>query len=176
MTTTAVTVGMAEIHVTKGVGIFTCPGLGSCIGVCAIDPITNVAGCAKIMLPESFPDKQVDKPAKFANTGIPELIGMMERLGAERTRIAIAIAGGAQVFRFGSDCATSKHDIGSRNVKAVTDALNRYGLEPMANDVGGSNGRTITFTVETGIVTVRTAISTEKALANLRDLTGNEDV
>ncbi len=169
MTTTAVIVGMAEIHVTKGAGVFTCLGLGSCIGICAIDPITNVAGCAHIMLPESFADKPVDKPAKFANTGIPELIGMMERLGAERSRIVVAIAGGAQVFKFGSDCATSKHDIGARNVSAVTEALNRYGLEPKGSDVGGSNGRTVTFTVETGIATVRTAISTEKPLATLRD-------
>ena len=169
MTTTAVMVGMAEIHVTKGAGIFTCVGLGSCIGVCAIDPITNVAGCAQIMLPESIADKHVDKPAKFANTGVPELINMMERLGAERSRIVVAIAGGAQVFKFGSESATSRLDIGARNATAVIETLNRYGLIPRGNDLGGSNGRTVNFTVESGIVTVRTAVSAEKQLTNLRD-------
>jgi|CXWL01.1.fsa_nt_gi chemotaxis protein CheD len=168
MTTTSVMVGMAEIHVAKGVGQFTCLGLGSCIGICALDPVANIAGCAHIMLPESFADKIVDRPGKFANTGVPELLSVMERLGASKSRLVIAIAGGAQVFKFGSDGATSRLDIGARNAKAVIETLSRYGLGVVASDVGGNVGRTISFTLETGNVTVRTAVNAEKQLTNLR--------
>lgn len=168
MTSTNVMVGMAEIHVLKGAGAFTCLGLGSCIGLCALDPVANVAGCAHIMLPESFADKEVDRPGKFANTSVPELLAMMERLGANRSRLVFAMAGGAQVFKFGSATTTGKLDIGARNAIAVEDALKGIAMALKAKDVGGNSGRTVTFAVESGQITVRTATTGEKPLTNLR--------
>lgn len=168
MTSTAVMVGMAEIHVLKGPGTFSCLGLGSCIGLCALDPVSNVAGCAHIMLPAAFADKKVERPGKFADTGVPEMIAMMERLGAQRNRLMLTMAGGAQVFRYGGDAHQSKLDIGARNAVAVDEALKQLGLTVRIKDVGGNQGRTVLFVAETGLVTVRTATTPERPLANLR--------
>jgi len=168
MTSTSVMVGMAEIQVLKGAGTFSCLGLGSCIGLCVLDPISNVAGCVHIMLPESFADKTVDRPGKFANTGIPELIAMMERMGAQRSRLVLAMAGGAQVFRYGGGETNSRLDIGARNSVAVEEALKKLGLKVIAKDVGGNMGRTVTFVADTGAISVRTATSGERPLCNLR--------
>lgn len=166
MTTTAVHVGMAEIHLLKGSGVFSCLGLGSCVGLCALDPVANVAACAHIMLPEAFAGKPVDRPGKFANTAVPELLAMMERMGAERSRIVTAMAGGAQVFKFGANA--DKLNIGERNGTAVTKLLSALGLPVVGHDLGGNAGRTVLFVVESGVISVRTAAQGEKKLCSLR--------
>ncbi len=160
-------VGMAEIQVIKGSGQLSCLGLGSCIGLCGLDPVANVAGMVHIMLPEAFQGKGDDKPGKFANTGVPALIAEMSRLGANAGRILYCMAGGAQVFKFSAN-PESKLDIGARNTVAVQEMLKQQGLKVRAQDTGGNTGRTVTFTLETGIYTVRTVTGGEKVLCNLR--------
>lgn len=167
MTSTQLLVGMADIHVLKGPGLFTCLGLGSCIGFCALDPVTNIAGMVHVMLPEAFPDKPVDKQGKFADTGIPALIAALEKLGANRSRLVCAMAGGAQVFKFGAS-VSSKLDIGARNAEAVSEQVRKLGLRVIAKDVGGNSGRTVTLDSETGEVKVRTVSQQEKLLCKLR--------
>ncbi|MBS1717003.1 MAG: chemotaxis protein CheD [Armatimonadetes bacterium] len=158
---------MAEIHVLRDSGLLSCLGLGSCIGIVMLDPETGIAGMAHLMLPESFSKKPTDKPGKFVNTGIQELIGQLERAGADRHRLRVAYSGGAQVFKFGSE-AGLKLDLGARNASAVKSLLDELGLDTVAIDVGGHTGRTMTFTVETGIVTVRTVTQGESVLCQLR--------
>jgi len=160
-------VGMSEIHVAKGPAIFTCLGLGSCIGLAALDVTTDVAGMIHIMLPEAFPDKPVDKLGKFADTGIKEWLRLLERAGAQTSRMKIAYAGGAQVFKFGAN-ADSRLDVGARNATAVAEHLKRLGLRALAIDVGGSSGRTVTLDTVTGLMRVRTVAAGEKELVNLR--------
>lgn len=163
----ALLVGMAEIQTVKGAGQLTCLGLGSCIGLCGYDPVTKVAGMVHVMLPEAFAGKVVDKPGKFADTGVPALLEAIKRAGGEPSRLLFAMAGGAQVFKFGAS-AESRLDIGSRNAAAVTKILKEKGMRIVAHDTGGSNGRTVTFTVETTDFTVRTVTSGEKTLCNLK--------
>ncbi|MBL8068603.1 MAG: chemotaxis protein CheD [Armatimonadetes bacterium] len=160
-------VGMAEIKVASGPAKFTCLGLGSCIGLVALDEQADVCGMIHIMLPEAFKDKPVDKPGKFADTGIPELLRQLESLGAQRNRLVISYAGGAQVFKFGSD-SNSRMDVGLRNAEAVAVILKSLGLRPLASDVGGSSGRTVTVLSEDGLVNVRTVNGGEKSLCCLR--------
>ena len=45
---TTLVVGMADIQVVKGGGVLSCLGLGSCIGLCALDPHAQVAGMVHI--------------------------------------------------------------------------------------------------------------------------------
>lgn len=163
---TPVLVGMAEIRVLRGSGTLSCLGLGSCIGVCALDPVTRVAGMAHIMLPEAFPDKPIDKPGKFANTGLPALLQEMERQGASRDRLRIALGGGAQVFQFGAATAP-RLDIGARNAVAVGQALAALRLRTTAQSLGGNQGRTLTLAVESGVVRVRTVTQGEVELCKL---------
>lgn len=167
VTTSAVLVGMAEIQVVKGSGQLTCLGLGSCVGLCGLDPVTGVAGMAHIMLPEAFPGKGEDKPGKFADTGVPALIDAMAKAGADPQRIVFAMAGGAQVFKFTAN-PESKLDIGTRNIQATTKKLAEMGARVLAKDTGGDIGRTIKLSVETGELTVRSVVAGEKALCNLK--------
>lgn len=166
-TASSVLVSMAEIHILKDRGLFSCLGLGSCIGVGMLDPTTNIGGMAHVMLPEAFPDRPTEKPGKFADTAIPELLAQLEKAGARREKLLCAIAGGAQVFKFGGDGA-NRLEIGRRNTEAVISHLKKLGFAPKGQEVGGTLGRTMTLCIETGVVTVRTVTQGEKKLCSLR--------
>lgn len=167
MVGTQLLVGMAEIQVAKEGPLFVCLGLGSCIGLAAYDPVAKVAGMVHVMLPVAFADKPIEKPGKFADTGVPAMLEQMARLGASTSRIVVAMAGGAQVFNFGSG-SSGRLDIGKRNADAVEEQIRNLGLRCLGRDVGGNQGRTMTFDSGSGLIKVRTVTSMERALCNLR--------
>jgi chemotaxis protein CheD len=157
---------MAEIHVLKGSGQFSCLGLGSCIGLAAYDPSTKVAAMIHVMLPKAFDNTKPDKLGKFADTGVPEMIRMMKSAGANTSRLQVALAGGAQVFKFGSE--KPRLDIGDRNTEAVKEQVKAFGMKVIAEDTGGNLGRTVIYTVESGEIRVRTVSQGECVLCTLR--------
>jgi chemotaxis protein CheD len=159
--------GIADIHTSKGPAIYTCLGLGSCIGLAAYEASSDVSGMIHVMLPEAFPDRPVDKPGKFADTGMPALVEQMARLGADRRRIVVAYAGGAQVFKFGA-AGPGRLDVGHRNAAAVAGQAAKLGLRVVASEAGGSNGRSVTFDATTGEVRVRSVQGGERVLATLK--------
>ena len=166
MTMRSIVVGMAEIHVIRSTAQFSCIGLGSCVAVCALDPLLNVGGMVHVMLPEAPQQGPGDKLGKFADTGIAELISRMVGLGAAKERITIALAGGAQVALFGAQ--SPGLCIGARNVEAVQKKLEEFGMKPVNTDTGGNAGRTVQFDIETGVVRVRTVNLGERELCKLR--------
>ena len=79
-------VGMADLNICKSPNAITTLGLGSCIGIALYDPVTKIGGLAHIMLPDSTKIRNNSNIAKFADTGIVELVNRMVRAGANRTR------------------------------------------------------------------------------------------
>lgn len=163
-----ISVGMSQIHVAKGPAVFQCLGLGSCIGLALFDPRADVAGMAHIVLPEAPEVLDPTQAGKYANSCLPEFLKLLQALGAEPRRILAAYSGGAQVFKFGSG-EGSKLDIGGRNAAAVEAVLAQHRLTVVAKDVGGTKGRTVVYTTETGIYRIKTLATGEKDLCNLRE-------
>lgn len=158
-------VRMGELAVEcQSSNVLTALGLGSCIGLCAYDPISKVSAMAHIVLPESM-GKADSAVAKSADVAIPSLVDAMVAAGAQRTRIRVALAGGAQLFSF--KCDNTRMDVGARNIQAATGILASYHIRPVATDLGGSTGRTVRLYADTGQVTVRTAGQPEVVLAEL---------
>ena len=91
-------VGMADLKICKAPDALTTLGLGSCIGACLYDPVDKIAGMVHYMLPDSTKIKSNQNIAKFGDTGIRELIRLMEEAGARKSRIVAKIAGGARMF------------------------------------------------------------------------------
>ncbi len=162
----SVHVGMADMKVAKGSETFVCIGLGSCIGVAALDPVAKVGGMLHVMLPEAFGGDCAENPAKFADTGVPAFVERLEAAGARRSRLRVALAGGAQVFQFGDDNG-GRLQIGVRNAMAVTKMLAKLGLKAVAQDVGGTKGRTLILSLETGEVRLRALKQEERSLCSL---------
>jgi len=149
-----VKVGMADMNCTRNPGILTTLGLGSCVGVCLYDTVTKISGMVHIMLPSSLQIKNNSNPAKFADTGIAKLIEDMQRLGAYKNKIVCKIAGGAQMFNFNDSSEIMR--IGYRNVVATKEILNMFNIPIIAEDTGGSYGRTIELYSETGKLLIKT--------------------
>ncbi len=147
-------VGMADLKVACHPSILTTLGLGSCVGITLYDSKKKIIGMAHIMLPSSKIATANTNRAKFADTGIVDLLEKMTALGAERKEIVSKIAGGAQMFNFASSNETLK--IGARNSEAVKQVLNELRIPIVAEDIGGNHGRTIEISSEDGKLMVKT--------------------
>lgn len=147
-------VGMADLKLAKAPDKLMTAGLGSCIGICAFDPMVKVGALAHIMLPSSSQAKNAQNRAKFADSAIEMLLEEMDKNGASRSRLQAKIAGGAQMFKFSGESDIMK--IGERNAQAVIEHLQKQRIKLLAKETGGNYGRTITFDVETGELLVRT--------------------
>lgn len=141
-------VGMADLKVCPYPKVITTLGLGSCVGIALYDPVTKIGGLAHVMLPDSTQIRNNTNRAKFADTGIVDLIKEMEKSGASRTRMVAKIAGGAQMFAFNAQSDMVR--IGARNVEASKMKLKELGIRLLAEDTGLNYGRTVEFYTETG--------------------------
>ncbi|MCM1468410.1 MAG: chemotaxis protein CheD [Alistipes sp.] len=142
-------VGMADLKICPYPNKITTLGLGSCVGIALYDPATKMAGLAHIMLPDSTQIRNNSNIAKFADTGIAELIRQMSLAGASRFRMTAKIAGGAQMFAV-KTASGEMSSVGQRNVEAVKAVLAKERIRILAEDTGESYGRTVIFDSETG--------------------------
>lgn len=148
-----VKVGMADLNVCTPPDAITTLGLGSCVGVVLFDPGKKISGMVHVMLPDSTKIKNNENLAKFADTGIDELIKKLVAIGASRSALVAKIAGGAQMFAFNSNNDMLR--VGERNVEATTHKLASLRIPILAQDTGLNYGRTIEFYPETGELIVK---------------------
>lgn len=126
--------------------------LGSCIGVCAYDPVAGVAGLLHFQLPSAAMDQQraQQNPLMFADTGMAELLRRMAANGADRRRLRVKLAGGAQMLN-----DNNLFNIGRRNQAAIRKVLWQHGILIDKEDLGGNRPRTLYMKVCDGSVTVK---------------------
>lgn len=130
--------------------------LGSCIAVGAHDTTAGVGGLLHFLLPDSRQDPQraLVQPASYADTGIPLLLRAMERLGADRKRIRVRLAGGSQMMTDSAQLA-----VGKRNYMAARRLLWQAGVLVEMEAVGGAMSRNLGLLVGTGEFWVQTHAS-----------------
>ena len=150
-----VKVGIADMKIVKPPWSIRTSGLGSCVGVVVYDEKKAVAGLVHVMLPDSSLTKtgQINV-AKFADTGVRELVQRLVKEGARMPFLKAKLAGGAQMFQFASGGDLMR--IGPRNVEAVRKELSYLHIPIVAEDVGGNSGRTIEFNLEDCLLNIRT--------------------
>ncbi|MGI6124178.1 MAG: chemotaxis protein CheD [Acetivibrionales bacterium] len=147
-------VGMADLKVARHPSILTTLGLGSCVGVALYDSKNRIIGLAHIMLPSSKIATANANRAKFADTGIVDLLEQMVAIGANKNNLVAKIAGGAQMFNFAGTNETMK--IGARNSEATRVVLKELNIPIISEDTGGNHGRTIEISSEDGKLMVKT--------------------
>lgn len=155
-------VGMADLKVGSAPDALISYGLGSCVGIAIYDGVAKVGGLAHIMLPDSSQSRKGENPAKFADTAIPILVRDMVKLGAVQNRLIAKIAGGAQMFNFSGSNDVLR--IGERNAEAVKMILQKEGIKIVAEDIGGSHGRTVELILDSGIYKIKTIEKGNKEL------------
>ena len=154
-------VGMADLKTCLPPNGITTLGLGSCVGIALRDKNNKVGGLAHIMLPDSTVIANQTNLAKFADTGIVELLKQMEKLGAVKRNVVAKIAGGATMFAMSS---RTNLNVGERNVEAVKAKLKELGIPILAEDTGLNFGRTVIFYPETGDYVIKAVGKPEKVI------------
>lgn len=123
-------------------------GLGSCVALCAYDPVSKVGGMAHMVLPERGASSANGASPKFVDCAIPMLFEEMELLGAVRLRLNVKIVGGAQMLQLQDEGGL--FNIGSRNVESAKTVLAGLGVPLAAAETGGRKGRTVRLFLDSG--------------------------
>ena len=157
--------------VTKEEVILTTHAVGSCAVIALYDPKLKIAGMIHTMLPSSPHLNPLPKgerknrmllsplgrgkgeggDAKYVDTAIDIALEKMRSLGAQSFDIEAKLVGGANMFGLTSS------DIGKENVLSAKKKLKEEGIKLIGESIGGSIGRSVEFSVATGIVTVKIA-------------------
>ena len=140
-------VGMADYKVGSAPSTIISYGLGSCIGISLYDPQAKIGGLLHIMLPDSTQARPTENPAKFADTGLPLMLKDVLALGANRARLV------AKIMR-----------VGARNAEAAKKILKDLNIKIIAEDTGGTYGRTVSIDLNDGVYKVKTIDKGEKEI------------
>ena len=142
-------VGIGELAVSTDRGVtITTHAVGSCIAVCIYDPVAAVAGMLHFLLPESTinPERAERHPAVFADTGIPLLFQTAYDHGLAKQRAIVKLVGGAEM----PQTTGGWFNTGRRNLLAARNLLWQNGVFVSAEDVGGTEARTVHMSVADG--------------------------
>lgn len=149
------TVGVADLKISAGKGdVIITHALGSCLGITIYDPVAGVGGMLHAMLPDSSIDakKALENPYMFVDTGVPRLFKECYKLGAEKARVILKVAGGA------TSKANQEDDyfqIGKRNFVMLRKLLWKNSVLVKAYDVGGTDSRTMSLDLGSGDVLLK---------------------
>ncbi len=183
----SVAVEMGEVWVSGAVDErLTAVGLGACVGLCLYDPAVRLGAMAHIVLPQTpFPlplfrgQPLAFRPGKCADTAVAYLLAQIVERGARVRHLRAAMAGGAQIFSHSlypkpgagpsahASASLSRLEIGPRNAEAVREALERAGIPLVAEDMGGTFGRTVALCIRTGDMWVRRIGGEDQKLVSL---------
>ena len=161
-----VVVGISDCRVSGNAGdSLVTYALGSCIAVAIHDPVARVGGLLHYMLPEStlHKERSEESPYMFADSGIPLLFREAYQCGAEKRRLVVRVAGGAQLMEDGE-----VFNIGKRNYLALRKILWKAGVMIHAEAVGGTVARGVRLEVGTGRMLLREAAGPEQELEGPR--------
>ncbi len=141
-----VVIGIGEAAVAGADATIVTHALGSCVAVCLWDPEARVGAMLHFLLPESRvnPDRAKKQPGTFADTGIPLLIQEAIQRGLNKKRCRAHLFGGAAVGAQGG------LDVGTRNALAARRLLWQHGIFIHAEALGGTDPRTVNFSIADG--------------------------
>lgn len=145
-------VGIAEIKTARDPDRLTAFGLGSCVGVALYDRASKIGGLAHAMLPSSRFHSDAPIPGKFADTAIDSLLKALLEEGADLAGLEAKLVGGANMF---AAIVNQAVPIGMRNVTAAREKLMEKGIPVTGEEVGGTQGRTVVFSLADGKIEVR---------------------
>ena len=146
-------VGVADMAIVQAsTGKLTTHALGSCIGITVFDPVAGIGGLLHYMLPQpGSPDQASNKKIEmFATTGIPALFKGAYELGATKENLIVCAAGASTLLQDGAG-----FQIGRRNHTMMRKLFFKNNIVLAAEDVGGSDARTLSLELGDGTTTIR---------------------
>ena len=126
--------------------------LSSCIGVTLYDKKAKIGGMIHLLLAKPYIETETE-PAKYASTGLPNLLKTMYEKGASSENIKANIAGGALTGTIKEhDMA---FDVGSHTLDAVYEILKNENIDIETAETGG----TLLYKISLDLLSGETAIN-----------------
>lgn len=141
-------IGIAQMKISGDAGdVLVAPNLGSCLGIAVYDKVSLIGGMVHCLLPlsKSDPQKAANNPCMYVDTGFTFLLDQMLSRGADKKRLSIVVAGGANI-----NDADNVFEIGKKNQTVLKKLLWKNGLLLKAEHLGENYGRTLSLHVGSG--------------------------
>ena len=145
-------VAVGDMKVGKDGDVLVTHALGSCLGLIVYDPVARVGGLLHAMLPLSRinPHKAESHPYMFVDRGVPLLFKTVYRMGGQKQRLIVKAAGcGSPLGK------NAMFKIGERNYTVLKKLLWKNSILLEAEDVGGTDSRTVHVDIATGRAIIR---------------------
>lgn len=143
-----VTIGQVKVG---GAGQSLHAILGSCIGVGFLFAERKIYGLAHCLLSKS--NVQSDElTGRHVDSAISSLDTMMNLTPADRRKVRVILAGGANMTRHGE--TDPKKLVGSVNASFALKAVKEAGFRILHDDLGGVRGRQVTINCDDGSYTI----------------------
>ncbi len=139
---------------TAGYAIASAPdslttnGIGSCMVICLYSQKYKIGAMLHCMLPRS--EKDTSNPYRCIDTALDSVVVQLLHRGIKISDLTAKLVGGAQMFV----THEPQLSIGQRNIDETKRLLETMGISVVASDVGGSIGRSLTFNIDTGLISI----------------------
>ncbi|HDM10494.1 MAG: chemotaxis protein CheD [Deltaproteobacteria bacterium] len=145
-------VGVGDMKVGGKGDILVTHALGSCLGLMVYDPVERVGGLLHAMLPLSKinPQKAKTNPFMFVDTGVPKLFEEIYSRNGQKRRLVVKVAGCSRPLG-----KNEMFRIGERNYIVLKKLLWKNNILLDAEDIGGTDIRTVHFDLSTGRTIIR---------------------
>lgn len=147
-------VGMAEMKIAQAPARLISRALGSCLGITLYDPFKKMGAMVHVMLPDIDKAKIKSNPCRFVNSAVKKMVEELVKNGCVKSTLGAKLFGGAQMFSF--IASDSILNIGEKNIEMARSILQELGIKILAEEVGGTFGRTIKLDLENGKVIMET--------------------
>ncbi len=137
-----------QMHADRGPGAVTTI-LGSCVAVCLFDTAARVGGVNHFLLPHESGGEAA--PGRYGPAATRTLIARVLALGASHRTLVARLVGGANVL---AAFQRQARHLGTANVDAARAVLAEAGIPVVGEDVGGTSGRKLLFSLADGAVWV----------------------
>ena len=162
MESTLIEVQMGKMEIAQSPDRLITRGLGSCLGITIYCPSKKAGVMVHPMLPDIDKSKIKSNSSRFVNSAILLALEELDKRGCPRLNMEIKMFGGAHMFSF--IAVDSALNVGQKNIEMAHAVFKDLNIKIMAEEVGGTFGRTVELDLETGKVLVKTASWGEKTV------------
>ena len=121
--------------------------LGSCIAVTLYSPRLQIGTICHAVLPTG----KTSQPSRYVDQSVHFMLNYFRKQRVDIKELVAKMFGGAEMF---TQVIPESRDrtVGAQNIRSALDSLSLAGMEPVALDVGGKQGRKLIFNTRTGEV------------------------
>jgi chemotaxis protein CheD len=153
-----INVSTGQVKVGRKQEILKSTAIGSCIVIGAYDPETIFGVMAHVMLPGRAPENLYSESTKYAANSIDQMIRIITAQGANLCDLGVCLVGAGNVLKKQDDT------ICKNNIDSITQLLKEKNIPVRAAVLGGTERKSISLDVESGITCYTEGDRGEKVL------------